>query len=125
MNKQIIKIVLPQLARRLHRHVQRYRSGKLTEAQFGEQFQALLERQHDWLAERGVPPLEASVAVHGAILVLTGPGMRAEAEERKLPLEVIEYRAIRSAAAVIAGTHDVSELRTFRQLSAIVAQYGE
>ena len=37
-----------------------------------------------------------------AVLILSGPGLRAEAEESKLPLEMIEYRAIREAAADVA-----------------------
>jgi hypothetical protein len=57
--------------------------------------------------------------------VLTSPGLRAEAAEQQLPLEVVEYRAICAAAADIANTHGVSERRVVRQLVAIVAQYGE
>jgi hypothetical protein len=125
MRNQLIKIVLPQLAQRLHRQVQRYRSGQLSDAQFARKFEDLLQRQYSWLADRGVPQSQAAVAVHGAVLVLTSPGLRAEAEEQSLPLEVIEYRAIRAAAADIAKTHGGSERRIFRQLSAIVAQYGE
>jgi hypothetical protein len=125
MSKQLIKIVLPQLARRLHRHVQRYRAGELDDTQFAKRFEALLQRQYAWLSDKGVPQAEAAVAVHGAVLVLTSPGLRAEAEEQQLPLEVVEYRAICAAAADIARTHGVSERRVVRQLSAIVAQYGE
>ena len=125
MRNQLIKIVLPQLAQRLHRQVQRYRSGQLSDAQFARKFEDLLQRQYSWLADRGVPQAQAAVAVHGAVLVLTSPGLRAEAEEQGLPLEVIEYRAIRAAAADIAKTHGGSERRVLRQLSAIVAQYGE
>ena len=125
MRNQLIKIVLPQLAQRLHRQVQRYRSGQLSDAQFAKKFEDLLQRQYSWLADRGVPQAQAAVAVHGAVLVLTSPGLRAEAEEQGLPLEVIEYRAIRAAAADIAKTHGGSERRILRQLSAIVAQYGE
>jgi hypothetical protein len=125
MSKQLIKIVLPQLAQRLHRQVKRYRSGELDDAQFAKKFESLLQKQYAWLASHGVPQAQAAVAVHGAVLVLTGPGLRAEAEQQGLPLEVIEYRAVRAAAADIARNHEVSELRVFRQLSAIVAQYGE
>jgi hypothetical protein len=125
MSKQLIRIVLPQLARRLHRHVQRYRAGELDDAEFAKRFEALLQRQYAWLSDKGVPQDEAAVAVHGAVLVLTSPGLRAEAEEQQLPLEVIEHRAICAAAADIARTHGVSERDVVRQLSAIVAQYGD
>lgn len=125
MRNQLIKIVLPQLAQRLHRQVQRYRSGKLSDAQFAKKFEDLLQNQYAWLADRGVPQAQAAVAVHGAVLVLTSPGLKAEAEEQGLPLEVIEYRAVRAAAEDIARNHGGSERRLTRQLSAIVAQYGE
>lgn len=125
MRNQLIKIVLPQLAQRLHRQVQRYRSGQLSDAQFARKFEDLLQKQYAWLADRGVPQSQAAVAVHGAVLVLTSPGLKAEAEEQGLPLEVVEYRAIQAAAADIARNHGGSERRLTRQLSAIVAQYGE
>src|SRR5436305_1296203 len=105
MSGQLIRIVLPQLAQRLHRKVKRYRAGKLSDAQFAEQFESLLRKQYDWLAAHGAKPAEAAVAVHGAVLVLTSPGLRVEAEQEKLPLEVIEYRALRVAAADIAQNH--------------------
>jgi hypothetical protein len=125
MRNQLIKIVLPQLAQRLHRQVQRYRSGQLSDAQFAKKFEDLLQKQYAWLEEHGVPQTEAAVAVHGAVLVLTSPGLRAEADEQGLPLEVVEYRAVRAAAEDIARNHGGSERRLTRQLAAIVAQYGE
>ncbi len=125
MSKQLIKIVLPQLAQRLHRQVQRYRSGQLDDAQFAKKFESLLQKQYAWLSRNGVPQAQAAVAVHGAVLVLTGPGLRAEAEQQGQPLEVIEYKAVRAAAADIARNHGASEARVYRQLAAIVAQYGE
>lgn len=125
MSKQLIKIVLPQLAQRLHRQVRRYRAGHLTDAQFAQQFEDLVEKQYTWLSDRGVPDVQAAVAVQGAVLVLTGPGLRAEAEEEGVPLEVVESRAIRDAAADIARSHGASEVRVYRQLAAIMAQYGE
>jgi hypothetical protein len=125
MKNELIQIVLPQLAQRLHRQVQRYRCGQLSDAQFAKRFEDLLQKQYAWLAERGIPQAEAAVAVHGAVLVLTSPGLRAEAEEQGLPLEVIEYRAVRAAAEDIARNHGGSERRLARQLSTIVAQYGE
>jgi hypothetical protein len=125
MKHQLIRIVLPQLARRLQPQVQAYRDGELSDSQFARKFEGLLQHQYAWLAKRGVPQAKAAVAVHGAVLVLTSPALRAEAEELKLPLEVIEYRALRAAAADIAQNYGVSELRTFRQLAAIVSQYGD
>jgi hypothetical protein len=125
MSKQLIKIVLPQLAERLHRQVRRYRAGQLTDAQFAKKFEDLVQNQYAWLSEHGVPDVQAAVAVQGAVLVLTGPGLRAEAEEEGVPLELIESRAIRDAAADIARSHGASERRIYRQLSTIIAHYGE
>jgi len=125
MNRELIQMVLPEMARRLHREVKRYRAGKLSDKQFARKFESLMEGQFEALEEQGVPPAHAAVAVHGAVLVLTGPGLRAEAEELELPLEVVEYRAVRTAAEDIARSHGVSELKAFRQLAAIIAQYGD
>jgi hypothetical protein len=125
MSGQLIRIVLPSLAQRLHRKVKRYRAGKLSDSEFADQFEKLLRNQYDSLAARGAAPADAAVAVHGAVLVLTGPGLRVEAEQSKLPLEVIEYQALRTAAADIAKNHRVAENWAFRRLSSIVAQYAD
>ncbi len=125
MSKELMDIVLPRLAQRLNRQLRRYRAGELSEAQFSRKFEALLQQQYAWLANHGVPEVDAAVTVHGAVLVLSGPGLRAEAEQLKLPLEVVEYRAIRTAAADIAANYGVSQARATRQISAIMAQYGD
>jgi len=125
MNKQLMEIVLPRLAQRLHRQLQRYRSGELDDAQFTQNFESLLQKQYAWLAERGVPESRAALAIHGAVLVLSGPGLRAEAEELGKPLEVVEYHAIRSAAKDIADSYGVSESKAFRRIASILAHYAE
>jgi hypothetical protein len=125
MNKELIELVLPRLAQRLHQQLKRYQSGELDQDGFTRDFEDLLQRQYAWLAKRGVPEPEAAVAIHSAVLVLSGPGLRAEAEQLKLPLEVVEFRAIRTAAADIAANYGVSQTRATRQIAAILAQYGE
>ena len=125
MNKDLIELVLPRLAKRLHNQLRRYHAGELDQDGFTRDFEDLLQRQYAWLAKRGVPEAEAAVAIHGAVLVLSGPGLRAEAEQLELPLEVIEYRAVRAAAADIASNYGVSERRAVRQIGAILAQYAE
>jgi hypothetical protein len=125
MSRQLMEVVLPRLARRLYRQLQRYRAGELDDAQFTQAFECLLQRQHYWLAQRGISDARAAVAIHGAVLVLSGPGLRAEATETKLPLEVIEYRAVRAAAADIAGNYGVEERHVARKISAILARYGD
>jgi len=125
MNKQLMEIVLPRLAKPLYRQLQRYRAGKMDDAQFTKGFESLLRRQHNWLAQQGIPEARAALAIHGAVLVLSGPGLRAEAEEQKLPLEVIEYRAAREAAADVARNYDVDEAQAFKAIAAIVARYGD
>jgi len=125
VNKQLMELVLPRLAQRLHREIKRYRAGKLDDAGFSEKFETLLQGQYAWLAERGIPEEHAAVAIHGAVLVLSGPGLRAEAKETGLPLEVIEQRAIGAAAADIAQNYELDERRTASQIASIVAQYAE
>jgi hypothetical protein len=125
MSKELMDIVLPRLAQRLNRQLRRYRAGKLDDDQFSRKFESLLQQQYSWLANQGIPEVEAAVAVHGAVLVLSGPGLRAEAAEQSQPLEVIEYRAICAAAGDIAEHYGVSEERARRRLSAIVAYYAE
>jgi hypothetical protein len=125
MSKQLMEVVLPRLARRLYQQLQRYRTGELNDAQFTQAFEVLLQRQHLWLAQRGVSDALAALAIHGAVIILSGPGLRAEAAETRLPLEVIEYRAIRAAAADIARNYHVNERRVLRQIVNIVARYGD
>ena len=56
MARPLMDIVLPRLARPLHRQLERYQSGEMTEAQFTRKFEQVLQRQHSWLAKRGVKP---------------------------------------------------------------------
>ena len=120
-----MEIVLPRLAQRLHRQLQMYRSGELNDDQFTQNFESLLQKQYSWLAKRGVSEAKAALAIHGAVLVLSGPGLRAEAEEEHLPLEVVEYRAVKAAAEDIAKSYGVDARRAFRRISTILAHYGE
>ncbi len=125
MSRELMELVLPRLAQRLNRQLRRYRAGKLDEAQFSQRFERLLQQQHAWLANRGISDVDAAVTVHGAVLVLSGPGLRAEAEEESLPLEVVEFRAVRAAAADIAQHYGVSERKAVRRISDLVACYAE
>lgn len=125
MNKQLMEIVLPRLAKRLHGQLRRYRAGKMDDAAFTHHFEELLQNQYAWLAKRGVEETEAALALHGAVLVLSSPGLVAEAEEQRVPLEVIETRAVRAAATDIAGNYGISERRAFSVIASIVARYGD
>jgi hypothetical protein len=125
MDKQLMDVVLPRLARRLYRHLQRYRAGEIDDAQFNEKFEALLQNQFAWLAGRGVSEMRAALALHGAVLVLSGPGLRAEAVEQNLPLEMIEQQAVRSAAEDVAENYGVSWKKAAHHIAAIVAQYAD
>jgi hypothetical protein len=125
MSRELMELVLPRLAQRLNRQLRRYRAGELDDAQFSHKFETLLQQQYTWLANQGIPEVEAALAVHGAVLVLSGPGLRAEADEQSLPLEVVEYRAVKAAAEDIAQNYGVSERRATRRISAIVAHYAE
>ena len=54
MSKQLMDVVLPRLARPLYKHLERFQTGKLNEAEFTERFESLLQRQHQWLSRRGI-----------------------------------------------------------------------
>lgn len=125
MDKQLMDVVLPRLARRLYRHLQRYQAGKISDAQFTENFESLLQKQFAWLADRGVSELRAALALHGAVLVLSGPGLRAEAVEQNVPLEVVEQQAVRSAAEDVAENYDIGWKKAAHHIAAIVAQYAD
>jgi len=125
MSKQLMEIVLPRMAQRLHRQLQMYRAGELNDDQFTQSFEKLLQKQYSWLAERGVSEAKAALAIHGAVLVLSGPGLRAEAEEERLPLEIVEYRAVKAAAEDIAKSYGVDARKAFRRIARILARYGE
>lgn len=124
MSKQLMDLVLPRLARPLYRHLQRYRSGKLDETQFTRRFESLLQQQHHWLTERGVPDVKAALAIHSAVLVLSSPGLRAEASESGLPLEVVEYRAVCDAAQDVARNYGLSERKAIQLISRMVARHA-
>ena len=124
MSKQVIEVVLPRLAKTLYRQLKRYRAGKLNEVEFSRCFEDLLQKQHAWLITRGVSDVRAALAIHSAVLILSGPGLRAEAEESKLPLEMIEYRAIREAAADVARNYGIKEHQAYSVIGNMVARYG-
>jgi hypothetical protein len=125
MNKELMDLVLPRLAQRLNRHLRRYRAGELDDAQFTHKFETLLQQQYDWLANKGVAEIDAAVAVHSAVLVLSGPGLKAESVEQGTPLEVIEFRAIQSAAQDVAESYGVSPRLTLKRMCEVMALYIE
>jgi hypothetical protein len=125
MSRQLIEVVLPRLAKRLYRELRRYQDGHLDDSQFTHLFENLLHRQHSWLIEHGTSSVQAALVIHSAVLILSDPGLRAEAAESGLPLEIIEYRAVREAAADVARNYGVSERAALSAISRIVARYGD
>ncbi len=123
MSKPLMEIVLPRLARPLYRHLERYWMGELSDSQFTRKFEALLRRQHAWLAQHGVPDARAAVAIHAALLILSKSGLQAEAEERKLPLEVIEYRAIQEAAADVERNYGLKQRKVAAVIGRLFTRY--
>ena len=123
--KQLMEMVLPRLSRRLHAQLKRYRAGKLDDDQFTERFEELLQGQYNWLAERGVAELDAALALHAAVLVLSGPGLAAEAEEKSQPREILEARAVSTAAADIAQNYEMDERKAYSLLAGLVARYSD
>jgi hypothetical protein len=125
MGKQLMDIVLPRLARPLYRQLHRFQVGQFDEAEFTRRFESLLRRQHAWLSKRGVSASRAALAIHAAVLVLSLPGLRAEAAQANVPLEVIERRAVREAAEDVARNYNVSQQRVADVIARIVARYGD
>jgi hypothetical protein len=125
MNKQLMEVVLPRLANPLYHQLRKYRSGRLDDEAFTREFEDLLQRQHEWLAKHGVSETRAALAIHGAVLILSAPGLRAEAAECKLPLEVIEARAVSEAATDVAANYGMSERKAANIISSLVARYGD
>jgi hypothetical protein len=123
MNKPLMEIVLPRLARPLSRHLERYWRGELNDNQFTQRFEALLRRQHAWLAQHGVSDARAAVAIHAALLILSKSGLQAEAEERNLPLEVVENRAIQEAAADVERNYGLERGKVATVIGRLFARY--
>jgi hypothetical protein len=125
MSKQLMEIVLPRLARPLYQHLEQFQLGRLDELQFTKKFEKELQRQHHWLAQRGIEVAKAAVAIHAAVIVLSLPGLRSEAKEGNIPLEVLEFRAIREAAQDVAQNYGMDQNRAINSIARLVARYGE
>ena len=125
MSKPLMKVVLPRLARPLYRHLERLQNGELDEATFTAKIEAMLQRQHKWLSQHGIAAARAAVAIHAAVLVLSLPGLRAEAVEAGVPLEVFENRALREAAADISQSYGMAQNRAAEALARLVAKHGD
>src|SRR5580693_2242898 len=117
MSKQLMEIVLPRLARPLYQHLEQFQLGKLNELQFTRRFEKELQRQHHWLAKRGIEVAKAAVAIHAAVIVLSLPGLRSEAKESNVPLEVLELRAVQEAAGDVAHNYGMCRLRAINAIS--------
>jgi len=124
MSHELMELVLPRLAKRLNRQLRRFREGRLDAGEFSRRFEHLLQQQHAWLARQGHAEVDAALTIHGAVLVLSAPGLRAEAEEESLPLEVIEFRAVKAAAEDVHEQYGISTKRAIRLIGDLVAAYS-
>jgi len=125
MAKQLMDLVLPRLARPLYHHLEKYQTGRLDEAAFTERFEAVLQRQHTWLSNHGVCAARAAIAIHAAVLVLSKPGLRAEAGDLNLPLELLEQRDVMEAAQDVAASYELPLAKVAQAISRLVARYGD
>ncbi|MCS7047418.1 MAG: hypothetical protein NZO58_13760 [Gemmataceae bacterium] len=125
MSKPLMQVVLPRLARPLYRHLERLQNGELDEPAFTAKIEAMLQRQHAWLSRRGIAATRAAIALHAAILVLSMPGLRAEADEQGLPLEVLETRALQEAALDIAQSYGMPIRLAADAVARLVAKHSE
>lgn len=97
----------------------------MNENQFAQRFEGILRRQHAWLEKRGVSAARAAMAIHAAVLVLSQSGLRAEAAESQVPLEIVETRAISEAASDLATNYGLDARRAASALSTLLALYGD
>ncbi|MBI1830075.1 MAG: hypothetical protein HYR84_01330 [Planctomycetes bacterium] len=125
MAKQLMEIVLPRLARPLYQHLEQFQLGRLDEGQFTRRFEKELQKQHCWLAKRGIEVARAAVAIHAAVIVLSLPGLRSEAQEANVPLEILEFRAVREAAQDVAQNYGMCPRRAANAIGRLVARYAE
>jgi hypothetical protein len=125
MSKQLMEIVLPRLARPLYRHLEQFQLGRLDELQFTRKFERELQKQHYWLARRGIAVAKAAIAIHAAVIVLSLPGLRSEAKEGSVPLEILEFRAIREAAQDVAHNYGLTPRQAVNAIARLVARYGD
>jgi hypothetical protein len=125
MAKQLMEVVLPRLARPLYQHLEEFQLGRLSEVQFTRRFEKELQKQHHWLAKHGIEVAKAAVAIHAAVIVLSLPGLRAEAQESAVPLEVLEAKAISEAALDVAQSYGMERARAANAIARLVARYGE
>jgi len=125
MNNNLMKMVLPRLARPLYLQLQKYQTGQLSDLQFSENFESLLQKQHHWLSQKGISAAKAAMTIHAAVLVLSQPGLKAEADEAHLPMEVIEHRALREAARDVAQNYGLKERQVAQYLANLVASFGD
>jgi hypothetical protein len=125
MSRPLMDVVLPRLARPLQHHLERYQTGELSEAQFTRKFEQVLQRQHDWLARRGVKAARAAVAIHAAVIILSQPGLRAEAFDNQTPFEVVENRAIGEASQDVSASYGLDRHKAAEAIARLVARHGE
>ena len=97
----------------------------MDELQFTKKFEKELQKQHHWLAQKGIEVAKAAVAIHAAVIVLSLPGLRSEAQESGLPLEVLEFRAVREAAGDVAESYGMDRAKALSSISRLVARYGD
>lgn len=125
MDRQLMEIILPRLARRLYKQLEQFRLGEMNHAQFSKHFESLLQKQSAWLSSQGIPEEDAAIAINAGVLVLSGPGLRAEAQEQKIPLEVVEFRAAKTAAHDLAKEFKLPKNKVLKKITTIMAHYAE
>lgn len=125
MGKALIEVVLPRLAKPLHRHLEQFQTGKMDELQFTTRFEAVLNRHHAWLSKKGIDKARAAVAIHAAVIILSQSGLRGEAHDQGKPVEVLEIRAIREAAQDVTDSYGMPFRKALEGIAGLVARYGD
>jgi hypothetical protein len=85
----------------------------------------LIDRRFRAAALWSLAAARAAVAIHAAVIVLSHPGLRAEAVEGKIPVEVLEQKAVREAANDVASSYGMDRLKAADAIARLVARHAE
>lgn len=121
MSKNMLELVLPRIARVLNKQLKSYKAGSMDDETFSTNFDTILQQQCEWLNNQGYQSSDAAITVHAALIVLSSPGLQAEAKRLNLPLEIIEFRAICESSKELAESIGEPQYEVVEKLSCLIA----
>lgn len=123
MNEHLMQTVLPRLARPLYLQLEQFQTGQMTEGQFNESFEAVLDKEHARLSKSGLSKARAAILIHACVLILSRPGLESEAEEMHVPFEIVEKQALDDAAWDVVQRFGAPHRKVAARLATLVAQF--